>query len=128
MHSSVSTPTVHGECQRLERFEPLRLEMRSVHHRQNDGAKREVLELFRAQERLTVEEGNDSSHEVLPVAHHQHQRGVARTAMVLPDVSAAQSGLEEIEDLSPFRILADVELRYELPTNSCTGVPLDRYV
>jgi hypothetical protein len=42
--------------------------------------------------------------------------------------SAAEPALEEIEDLSPLRVLADVELGHELPTSSCAPVPLNRYV
>src|SRR5438128_1024683 len=102
--------------------------MLASRHRVNDGAKREVLGLLCTQEGLAVEEGDDSLHEVVPVTHHQHQGGVARTAVVLPDATAAEPLLEEIQDLPPLRVLADVELRHELPTNSCARVPLHCYV
>ena len=48
--------------------------------------------------------------------------------MVLPDPSAAESALEEVEDLSPHRILADMELGHELETSPSARVPLDRYM
>ena len=128
MHPSVLAPTVHGESPCLECLEPLRLEMSTGRHRQHDEAEGLELELLCAQEGLTFEEREDSVHEIAPVAHHQHKGGVARTAMVLPDVSAAKPALEEIEDLSPFRVLAAVELRHELETSSSARVPLDCYV
>ena len=33
--------------------------------------------------------------------------------------------LDQVEDLTPLGVLTDVELRHELPTDSCTRVPLD---
>jgi hypothetical protein len=75
-----------------------------------------------------IEEGEDPVHEVAPVAHHQDQRGVARTAMVLPDVSTAEPVAKEIEDLASLRVLADMELRHELETSPSARVPLDCYV
>lgn len=128
MHPSVPAPTVHGECPRLECLEPLRIEMSAVRHRQHDEAKRLELDLLRAQEGLAIKEGDDPLHEVYPLAHHQYQSGVARTAMVLPDPSTAKPALEEIEDLSPFRILADVELGHELEASSSARVPLNGYM
>ena len=128
MHSSVLAPTVHGEGSCLQCLEPLRLEMSTGRHRQHDEAEGLELELLCAQEGLTFEEREDSVHEVAPVAHHQDKRGVARTAMVLPDSSTAKPALEEVKDLSPFRVLAAVELGHELETSSSARVPLDCYV
>ena len=45
--------------------------------------------------------------------------------MVLTDPSAAKPSLKEVEDLSSLRVLADVELRHELPTSSGARVPLE---
>ena len=126
MHSSVPATTVHDDGLRLERLEPLWIEMSTVRHRHHDGAEGLELEPLRAQEGLAVEERDDSFHEVAPVAHHQHEGGVARTAVVLPEVSATEPALKEIQDLSPFRVLVAAELRHELETNTCGGVPLDR--
>ena len=128
MHSPVAAPTVHGERSRLQCFEPLAVEVLTRCHRNNDGSEGQILGLLRTQEGLTIEKRDDSCHKIVPVAHHQHKRGVARTAVVLANASAAEPALEEIKDLSPLRILADVELRHELPTNSCARVPLNCYV
>jgi hypothetical protein len=45
--------------------------------------------------------------------------------VVLTDPSAAEPALEEVEDLSPLRVLTDVELGDQLPSGSGTRVPLE---
>ncbi len=46
--------------------------------------------------------------------------------MVLPDGSTIKTLSDQIEDLSPHEILTDSELRNELPSDSRTGILLDR--
>ena len=87
----------------------------------------EVL-LLAGQERLRLEERKNSRQEIYPVANHQDERSVTRAAMVLPYPPAAQPGRDKVEDLSPLRVLADVELRYKLPSDSRTRVTLYRDV
>ena len=77
MHSSVSPATVHGDRDPSERIEPLRSEVLTCRHRQDDGAKGEELSLLRAQEGLAFEERDDTSEEVLSVAHDQHEGAVS---------------------------------------------------
>ena len=48
--------------------------------------------------------------------------------MILPYRSAADLTPNQIQDLGPTHVLAYSELRHELPTDSRTRVPLDRYV
>ena len=48
--------------------------------------------------------------------------------MVLTNLAAAEALGDEIEDLTPFTVLADVELRQELPAEPCTAVAAHRYV
>jgi hypothetical protein len=125
MHSPVPAATVHGDSECLQCLEALGLEMTIRGHRRDDGAKGLVLEPLCTQEGLAVEEGENSLHEVVPIAHHQYERGVARTAMVLSDVSATEAELKEIEDLSSLWTLVASELRNELETSPRRGVPLD---
>ena len=126
MHSAVTPATIHGEGELPQRIEPLVEQVLSLRHRQNDLAKREELLLFRAQEGLTFEERDDTLQEILPPAHHEHQRGVPGAPVILPDESAAKPLAQEVEDLPAFGILADVQLGHELPTASRARVALDR--
>jgi hypothetical protein len=48
--------------------------------------------------------------------------------MVLLDPSTTQAHGDRVQDLSPFLVLADVELRNELPSGSRARIPLNRYV
>ena len=48
--------------------------------------------------------------------------------MVLTNLTAAKATSDEVEDLTPFAVLADSELRYQLPTGPGACVPTDRYV
>ena len=48
--------------------------------------------------------------------------------MVLTNLTAAEPAGDEVEDLTPFDVLADSELRDQLPTGSGAVVPTDRYV
>ncbi len=48
--------------------------------------------------------------------------------MILPYRSAADLTPNQIQNLGPTHVFAYSELRHELPTDSRTRVPLDRYV
>ena len=48
--------------------------------------------------------------------------------MVLTNLTAAKATGDEIEDLTPFTVLAYAELRYQLPTGPGACVPTDCYV
>ena len=78
-----------------------------------------------AQKWLRFEEGNDPFKQVITTADDEHQAGVLRAAVVRLDPSTAQAQLDQVEDLTPLRILTDVKLWYELPTGSRTEVLLD---
>ncbi len=44
--------------------------------------------------------------------------------MVLPDAAAAEASRSQVEDLTALRVLADMELRDELPAGNRRCVPL----
>jgi len=77
---------------------------------------------------LRLEEWDDPRQEVFPSTNHEHQRSVRTRSMVLTNLSAAKATGDEVKDLAPFEVLADPELRYQLPTGSGACVPTDRYV
>jgi len=125
MKPPVATASVHGDSHGPQAIETFLAQVLAVLQRPNDPGEDDELLLLRTQKRLCLEEGDDPFHEVNPVTYHVHQGGVRGTAMVLTDPSAAEPSDDQVEDLSPFRRLTDMELRDELPTNSCARVPLD---
>ena len=48
--------------------------------------------------------------------------------MVLTNLTAAEATGDEVENLTPFAVLADPELRDQLPTGPGACVPTDCYV
>ena len=48
--------------------------------------------------------------------------------MVLADVSTAEVSTDEVKDLAPLGILADVKLRHELPTDPSARITLNSHV
>ena len=128
VHSSIPTASVHGERSSNEDIELLRVEMLALRHRLGDLGEDDEVSLLRAQEGLCVEEWDDLRQQVVPLAYDEHQRGVGARAMVLGDATAAQTPLDEVEDLTPFCVLADVELGNELPPESRPVVAANRNV
>ena len=125
MHFPVLAATVHGEGQLLQVSEPSISQMLTDVHRSNYLSEDGELLLLAAHQRFSFEERDDLCQEVVPPAHNEHQRGVACAAMVLPDVSTVQTPADEVQDLSPLCVLADVELRYELPTQPSARIALN---
>ena len=62
------------------------------------------------------------------VTNDKDQCPIIRPAVILPDESAAEIAVNEVQHFSAALVLADSELRNELPTNSCSRVPLDSYM
>jgi hypothetical protein len=128
MHSAVPAASIHGERGGSECIEAFGVEVLPSSHRPDDaGECREVLTL-RAQKGLSFEERNDPRQQVVPLADDQHQRGVVASPKVLANPSAAEALLDEVEDLTPFCVLADVELWNQLPSQCGAGIPADRHM
>jgi hypothetical protein len=94
-------------------------------HRPYDLGKHPEVQLFGAQERLRLEEGNDLLKQVAPFADHEYERRVRRSAVILDNPSTAKSLPEQIEHLSALGVLADMKLWYELEPKSRRRVSLD---
>jgi hypothetical protein len=94
-------------------------------HRPNDVGESVEVPLLAAQKGIRLEERDYLTQEIGSIANDEHESRVLRSAMVLLDPSAAQPVLDEVEDLTPLRVLADMELRHELPTNPRARIPLD---
>jgi hypothetical protein len=73
VHSSVPTASIHGERFGCESGEPFVSEVLTVSHRSDDAGEGEEVSLFRAQEGLRFEEGDDLRQQVFPFANDEHQ-------------------------------------------------------
>jgi hypothetical protein len=125
MRPAITPASIHGDGQSPERLKTLRAQvLTSIHRSNNSGEDEEVL-LLTAQKRLRLEEGNHLCQEIAPFPDHEHQSGVLRSAMVLAYPSAAEPSQYQVQDLTPLRILADMELRNELPLGPRPRIPLD---
>ena len=110
-------------------MEPVRREMLPVLHRRHDHGEGLELEALLAEDGVGSKERDDLRQKIIAVPYHVDERPVSTTgSRVGPDPAAAESGPQELEDRSSLGILADVELRYELPAEPCGRVPLDRDV
>jgi len=128
VYSPVPAASIHGERLGNQRSEARFCQVLLPAHRPNDAGEGEELTLLRAHERLRLEEWDDPRQEVFPTANHVHQRGVRTRSMVLTNLTAAEAADDEVENLTPFAVLADAELRYQLPAGPGACVPTDRYV
>ena len=126
MNPSVTTPTIHGECRRLESRKSLRSQMVSRFHRSDDPGESLEFHTLPAEQGLSFEERDDLGQEVTPLAHHQHQGGVGRAAMIVHDAPTPQPLSHEIDNLSSGRVLATPELGDELPSERCARIALER--
>ena len=80
-------------------------------HRLNDGTEDLDFPLLCTQEGVSFEEWKHASEQVLPQAHDQHIRVIVRPSVILAEPSTAQCGLNELQELDPYHVLADTELR-----------------
>ena len=92
--------------------------------RSHDAGELLEVRLFRREQRITFEEGDDAFQEVVAVPHHEDQGPIAST--VRPHASATQPRLDQLEHLSPVAVLADVELRDELKPDAASRIALHR--
>src|SRR4029453_7440397 len=110
-------------------MEPLGREMLPVLHRRHDHGEGLELEALLAEDGVGSKERDDLRQKIIAVPYHVDERPVSTASSpVGPDPAAAESGPQELEDRSSLWILADVELRYELPAEPCGRIPLDRDV
>ena len=110
-------------------MEPFRREMLPILHRRHDHGEGLELEVLLAEDGVGSKERDDLCQKIIAVPYHIDERSVSTTGSgVGPDPAAAESGSQELEYRSSLRVLADVELRYELPAEPCGRVPLDRDV
>ena len=94
-------------------------------HRSHDEGEGVELLLLRAQKAVRLEEGNDLGQKVGSFPNHVHQRRVGGAGVIPPDPAAAESRCDQVEDLTTLCVLADMELRDELPAGSRRFVPLN---
>jgi hypothetical protein len=94
-------------------------------HRPHDTSEGTEVLLLATQKGIRFEEGDHIPQEIITTADDEHESRVRRAAMVLLDPSTAEAVLNEVEDLTPLRVLADMELRHELPTDPRARISLN---
>jgi hypothetical protein len=80
--------------------------------------------VLRGENRVTLEERNDSVKQVAPPSNDEHERSIAPTVPL--DVPATKTLSDQFQDLSTIAVLAHVNLRNELKPESTTCVALHR--
>jgi hypothetical protein len=125
---SIAPVSVHGQRRLDERFEALHLEMTPFVHRTNYAGECNEVALLRAQEWLRLEERDDPRQQVFPISNNEHQRGVRARSMILTNATAAEPVSDEVQDLPPLGILADVKFGNQLPPEPGARVPANRDV
>jgi hypothetical protein len=128
MQPTIPPASIHLEGTVPECSESFFIEMKSLRHRSHDVNEGKEVAPLAAQQRLRFEEGDHSVQEILPSTDNVDQCPVRRSAMILADAATPESPHDEIQDLAAFGVLADMELRDELPTGPCTQIPLKRSV
>ena len=93
-------------------------------HGSHDRGERLDVSLFRGEQRVSFEEGNHAPEECAAISHDVHECTI-RLAVRL-DVATAESRPDQLENLGPVTVLADVELRYELKPDATRTVALHR--
>ena len=125
MHTAIPAASVHGKRPLPKAPKPFCAQVLTSLHRSNDEGEGLELLLFRAQKVVRLEERDDLGQKVGSSPNHVYQRRVGGAGVIAPDPAAAESRCDQVEDLATLRVLADVELRDELPADSRRCVPLN---
>jgi hypothetical protein len=128
VYSPVPSSSIHLESTVTKCPEPFFTEVKTLRHRSHDVGKGKEVTTFAAEQRLRFEEWDHPAQQVDPATDDVYQRPVHRSAMVLADSPTPEPMGDEVENLTPLGILADMELRYELPPDPRTRVSLKRNV
>ena len=128
MNSAVSAASVHGDCYLTEFFEAALDQVTSLLHSSDDISELQEVHVLTADQGLTFEEWDYLVDEVVPVTNHEHETSISSSSVILTDPSAVHPMRYEVEDLPALRVLADMELGYELPSQPCRRIALDRDV
>src|SRR5205823_14299096 len=79
---------------------------------------------LRREHGILFEEWNNAFEQVFAVTYHEYERPIALA--VRPDATAAEPRTDELENLGPVTVLADMELRHELKSDATGRVALHR--
>ena len=84
MHPAVPAAAVHDDRSFPQCLKPDLAQVFTAFHRSDNAGEDDELLLFRAQERLRLEEGDDLVKQVIPVPDDEHQAGVAIPPVISP--------------------------------------------
>ena len=123
-HFPVAPASIHGE-RRLQ--EPVEAGVRAVvasSKLTDDRGELLEVRVLRREHGVTLEERNDAFEQVAAVTNHEDERPI--TSAIRPDATATEPRTDELEDLCPVTVLADMELRNELESDATGRVALHR--
>jgi hypothetical protein len=124
-HMPEAAATVHRQRNLQQLAEAGDGAVMTLSHSSDDAGELLEVRMLRRQERDALEERNDGFEECTSFSDDEHNRSIPLAVRF--DVAATQPLTDQLENLSPIAILADVELRDELESDAARGVALHRY-
>ena len=123
-HFPVASASVHGERHLQEPVEADVGAMVALSKLPNNRSELLEVRVLRREHGVTFEERNHAFEQVVAVTHHENECPI--TLAVRPDAAATEPCTDELEDLRPVTVLADMELRHELESDATSRVALHR--
>ena len=125
MHSAIPAASVHGDGLLPKAPKAFLAQVLTSVHRSHDGRKGLELLLLRTQKAVRLEEWDDPGQKVGSFPNHVHKCRVQGPGVIAPDPATAEPQSDQVQDLTTLLVLADAELRDELPAGSRRCVPLN---
>jgi hypothetical protein len=123
-HFSVAPAAVHADGELQKPAETGISAVTTEFKLSDDCGERVDVRLLCREQGVTFEEWDDTVEEVAAPTHHEDQRSIAST--VRSDGSAAKPLPDQLENLCPVAVLADMKLRYELKPDATARIALHR--
>jgi hypothetical protein len=122
-HSAKTAVAVHGQGRRQQFTKALICAMAPNRHRSHDAGELLKVRRLAGEKRGLLEERNNRLQQIDPPSHHEDNRTIL-FAIWLDVTATAEAGLDQLENLSPVTVLADVELGHKLKTSPARRIPV----
>ena len=123
-HFPVAPASVHGERRLQEPVKAGFSAMVALSKLSNDGCERFEVRVLRRENGVAFEERNHAFEQIVAVTNHEDECPI--TLAIRSDAAATKPRADELEDLRPVTVLADMELRNELKSDATGRVALHR--
>ncbi len=123
-HFPVAPVSVHGERRLQEPVEAGVGAMVALSKLPDDGCELLEVRVLRREHGVTFEERNHAFEQIAAVTNHEDKCPI--TLAVRSDATATEPRPDELEDLRPVTVLADMKLRNELESDATGRVALHR--